>query len=60
MEMVPEQETSEVNDVILVDAEPKLPQPRLFNVLMREYEVSPSRMMHDLDDPTKVDYDVDE
>jgi hypothetical protein len=58
-----------VLEVISADAEPKLPQPRLFNVIMRDYEESPSRMMDgphelddldDLDDPTEADYDVDE
>jgi hypothetical protein len=49
--------------VILPEAEPKPPQPRLFNVVMHNYEESPSRMMddpHELDDLTKADYDVDE
>jgi hypothetical protein len=58
-----------VLEVISTDAEPELPQPRLFNVIMRDYEESPSRMMDgphelddldDLDDPTEADYDVDE
>jgi hypothetical protein len=63
VEMVPEQEAPEVHDVILVDVEPELSQPRLFNVLMRDHEESPSRMMNnldDLDDPTEVNYDADE
>jgi hypothetical protein len=62
MEMVPEQEAPEAHEVILADAEPKLPQPHIFNVIMRDYEESPSRMMdgpHELDDPTEADYDVD-
>jgi hypothetical protein len=52
--------------VILANAEPKLPQPRLFNMIMREYEESPLRMVNgphelfDLDDLTEADYDVDE
>jgi hypothetical protein len=58
--------TPEAHEVILADAEPELPHPRLFNVIMRDYKESPSRMMDDLhelddlDDPTEVDYDVDE
>jgi hypothetical protein len=63
MEMVPEQEAPEEHDVIFIDAEPELPQPRLFNVLVRDYEENPSRMMDDLDDlddPTEADYNVDE
>jgi hypothetical protein len=66
MEMTPEQETPVVREVILADAEPKLPQPRLFNMIIREYEESPLRMengpheLDDLDDPTEADYDVNE
>jgi hypothetical protein len=45
VEIVPEQEEPEVHDVVLADAEP---------------ELSPSRMMDDLDDSTEADYDVDE
>jgi hypothetical protein len=45
MEIVPEQEELEVHDVVLADAEP---------------ELSPSRMMDDLDVSTEADYDVDE
>jgi hypothetical protein len=61
VEMAPE-----AHDVILVDAELELLQPRLFNVIMRDYEESPSRMMDgpheldDMDDPIEVDYGVDE
>jgi hypothetical protein len=47
----------------LVDAEPEPSQPRLYTVLMRDYEEGPSRMMddlHKLDNPTKTNYDVDE
>jgi hypothetical protein len=69
MEMVPEKEAPEVHEVVLADAEPDLPQPHLFNMIMRDYEERSSRMMNgpdelddldDLDDPTEVDYDVDE
>jgi hypothetical protein len=68
VEMVPEQEASVAHEVILADAEPELPQPRLFNMIMMDYEESPSRMVNgphelddldDLDDPTEIDYDVD-
>jgi hypothetical protein len=38
MEMVPEQEAPEAHNVILAEAEPKPPQPRLYTVLMRDYE----------------------
>jgi hypothetical protein len=46
----------------LSKAEPKPLQPRFFNVLMRDYKESPSRMMDDLnhlDDPTEANYDMD-
>jgi hypothetical protein len=61
--MVPEKEAPEAHDVILADAKPEPPQPHLFNVIMRHYEESPSRMMdnlHELDDLTVADYDADE
>jgi hypothetical protein len=69
MEMVPKQEAPEAHEVILVAAEPELPQPYLFNMIMRDYEESPSRMensLHELDDlddlydPTEANYDMDE
>jgi hypothetical protein len=55
--------------VILADAGPKLPQPRCFNMIMRDYEEILPRMAngpHELDDLdnldylTEADYDVDE
>jgi hypothetical protein len=57
------------HEVIVTDAEPEPLQPRLFNMIMRDYEESPSRMangphelndLDDFDDPTEADYDVDE
>jgi hypothetical protein len=57
------------HEVILADAEPKLQQPRLFNMIMWDYEESPLRMvdgphelddLDDLDDPTEANYNVDE
>jgi hypothetical protein len=69
VEMVPRQEALEAHEVILADAEPELPQPCLFSMIMRDYEESPSNMVNglheqddldDLDDPTEADYDVDE
>jgi hypothetical protein len=35
--MVLEQEAPMANDVILADVEPELLQPRLFNMIMRDY-----------------------
>jgi hypothetical protein len=58
-----------VHEVILADAEPKLQQPCLFNMIMWDYEESPPRMvdgphelddLDDLDDPTEANYNVDE
>jgi hypothetical protein len=69
VDMVPEQEAPVVHEVILTYAEPEQPQPRLFNMIMRDYEDTPPRMMNgphelddldDLDDLTEADYDMDE
>jgi hypothetical protein len=63
VEMVPEQEFPEAYDVNLADAEPEPSQPWIYTMLMRDCEQSPSRMMddlHELDDPSEADYDVDE
>jgi hypothetical protein len=63
VEVVPKQEALVAHEVILANAEPKLPQPRLYHTLMRDYEESPSRMMDDLDDlddPTEAYSDMDE
>jgi hypothetical protein len=69
VEMVPKLEAPVAHEVMLADAEPELPLPRLFNMIMRDYEESPPRMVNglhelddldDLDDPTEVDYNVDE
>jgi hypothetical protein len=66
VEMVSKQEAPVVHEVNLADVEP---EPRLFNMIMRDYEESPPRMengphelddLDDLDDLTEVDYDVDE
>jgi hypothetical protein len=58
MEMVPKQEIPEELEIIVSEAEPEPPQPRLYTVLMRDYEESPSRMMDDLDDLAEADYGV--
>jgi hypothetical protein len=52
-----------VHEVILANAELEALQPHVYSVLMRDYEVSPLRMMndlHDLDDPTEANYDMNE
>jgi hypothetical protein len=63
VEIVLEQEAHEEFEIIMPEAEPEPPQPRLYIVLMRDYDESPSRMMADLDDfddLTKADYDMNE
>jgi hypothetical protein len=63
VEMVPKQEALVVQEVILADAEPEMPQPHLDHALMRDYEESPSRMMDDfdyLDHPNEGRCDMDE
>jgi hypothetical protein len=60
--MVPEQEAPLAHEVILADVEPKPSQPRLFNMIMRDYEESPLRMengLHELDDLDDL-YDLDD
>jgi hypothetical protein len=59
-EMVLEQEAPEAWEVILLKEEPEPPHPDLFTMLMRDHEEISSRMFDDLDDPTHVDYDMDE
>jgi hypothetical protein len=64
VEMIPEQEALVLHEVILADAEPEMPQPRLYHALMRDFEESLPRMMDDLDDldddPNKGRSDMDE
>jgi hypothetical protein len=66
MEMVHKQEAPVAHEVILADAELEPPQPRLFNMIMRDYEESPPRMengpheLDDLDDLTEANYNMDE
>jgi hypothetical protein len=63
VEMVPKQEAPVVHEVILVDAEPDPPQPRLFNMIKRCYEESPPRMENgpqELDDLDDLDDDPNE
>jgi hypothetical protein len=64
VEMIPEQEALVPHEVILADAEPEMPQPRLYHALMRDFEESLPRMMDDLDDldddPNEGRSDMDE
>jgi hypothetical protein len=64
--MVPEQEAPVAHEVILVYVEPESLQPRLFNMIMRDYEECPPRMengpqeLDDLDDLDDLDEDPNE
>jgi hypothetical protein len=40
VEMVHEQEAPMAHEIILADAKPKIPQPRLYHTFMRDYEES--------------------
>jgi hypothetical protein len=66
VEIVLEQEAPMAHEVILADAESELPQPHLFNMIMRDYEDSPPRMgngpqeLDDLDDLYDLDDDPNE
>jgi hypothetical protein len=46
-----------LHEVILADVEPEMPQLRLYNTLMRDYEENPLRMEDDFDD---LDDDLNE
>jgi hypothetical protein len=50
MEMIPEQEAPVPHEIILADAEPVMPQLRLYHALMRDYEENPLRLEDDFDD----------
>jgi hypothetical protein len=64
VDMVLEQEAPVAHEIILVDAEPDMPQPYLYHALMRDSKESPPRMMDDLDDmdddPNEGCSDMDE
>jgi hypothetical protein len=66
VEMVPEQEAPAAHEVILADIELEPLQPRLFNMIMRDYVESPPRMengpqqLDDLDDLSDLDDDPNE
>jgi hypothetical protein len=63
MERAPEEEAHVAYEVILADAELEPPQPRFFNMIMRDYEERPPRMAngpHELDDPIEACSNMDE
>jgi hypothetical protein len=47
MEAIPEQEVMMPHEVIMVEAEPEVPQLRLYHALMRDYEENPFRLEDD-------------
>jgi hypothetical protein len=64
MEAIPEQGVPMPHEVIMAEAEPEIPQLRLYRALMRDYEENPLRLEDDFDDlddyPNGGHFDVDE
>jgi hypothetical protein len=64
MEAIPEQEVPMPHEVVRAEAEPEMPQLRLYRALMRDYEENPLRLEDDFDDldnyPNGGHFDVDE
>jgi hypothetical protein len=64
VEAIPEQEVTMLHEVVLANAEPKMPQLRLYHALMRDYEENPLRLEDDFDDldddPSEDHSDMDE
>jgi hypothetical protein len=64
VEVILEQEAPVLHEVILADAEPEMPQFRLYHALMRDYEEHTLRMEGDFDDldddPNEGRSDMDE
>jgi hypothetical protein len=64
VEAIPEQEDPMPHEVILADAEPEMPQLRLYHALLRDYEENPLRLEDDFDDldddPSEDHSDMDE
>jgi hypothetical protein len=64
VEVIPKQEAPMLHEVILADAEPKVPQLHFYNVLLRDYEENPLRLEDDFydldDDPKEGCSDMDE
>jgi hypothetical protein len=50
MKAILEQEVPKPHEVIMVKAEPKVPQLHLYRALMRDYEENPLRLEDDFDD----------
>jgi hypothetical protein len=64
MEVILEQEAPVLDEVVLADVEPVIPQLRLYHALMRDYEENPLRLEDDFDDldvdPSEGCSDMDE
>jgi hypothetical protein len=64
MEGIPEQEVLMPHKVVMAEAEPEIPQLRLYRALMRDYEEHPLRLEDDFDDLDNSSnggrFDVDE
>jgi hypothetical protein len=64
MEAIPEQELLMPHEVVMAEAEPEIPQFRLYRALMRDYEENLLRLEDDFDDldnyPNGGRFDVDE
>jgi hypothetical protein len=62
--VIPEQEAPMPPEVTLADAEPDVPQLRLYHALLRDYEENPLRLEDDFDDldnePKEGHSDMDE
>jgi hypothetical protein len=50
MEVIQEQEVLMPHEVVMAEAEPEVPQLRLYRALMRDYEENPLRLEDDFDD----------
>jgi hypothetical protein len=50
MELILEQEVPMPHEVVMAEAEPEIPQLRLYRALMRDYEENPLRLEDDFDD----------
>jgi hypothetical protein len=64
MEAILEPEVPMPHEVIMAEAEPEMPQLRLYRALMKDYEENPLRLEDDLDDlddsPNEGRSDMDE
>jgi hypothetical protein len=64
VEAISEQEVLMPHEVVMAEAEPKIPQLHLYRAPMRDYEENPLRLEDDFDDlddyPSGGCFDVDE